>query len=341
MDPLTQGLIGAALPQAVTPNRRLLLRAGFLGLIAGMLPDLDVLIRSSSDPLLFLEYHRQFSHSVFFIPVGGLVCAGLFYLLLRRRIDLPFKMLWLYSTLGYGTHGLLDAFTSYGTMLGWPFSEERVSFGIISVVDPLFTLPVLVLVLLAVTYGKSRFALVAVLWAGLYLSAGVLQRHEAIKMGTSLAMSRGHIPVRLAVKPSFGNIVVWKVVYETGERFFVDAVRVTIAPRVFPGASVFKLVVRKDFPMLGKNTRQAHDIERFAHLSDGYLARDPSVAGRIIDVRYSMIPNEIDALWSIGVSVTAGPDEHVTFQAHRGDPMEGLNRLWAMLIAPVSGLQRP
>ena len=148
MDPLTQGLIGAAVPQAVTPNRRLLLRAGFLGLIAGMLPDLDVLIRSSSDPLLFLEYHRQFSHSIFFIPVGGLVCAGLFYLLLRRRIDLPFKMVWLYSTLGYGTHGLLDAFTSYGTILGWPFSEERVSFGIISVVDPLFTLPLLVLVLL-------------------------------------------------------------------------------------------------------------------------------------------------------------------------------------------------
>ena len=71
MDPLTQGLIGAALPQAVTPNRRLLLRAGFLGLIAGMLPDLDVLIRASSDPLLFLEYHRQFSHSVFSFRLVG------------------------------------------------------------------------------------------------------------------------------------------------------------------------------------------------------------------------------------------------------------------------------
>ena len=111
--------------------------------------------------------------------------------------------------------------------------------------------------------------------------------------------------------------------------------RVTLAPRFFPGTSVLKLVVRRDFPTLGKNTRQARDIERFAYLSDGYLARDPSVAGRIIDVRYSMTPNEIDALWSIDVSVTADPDAHVTFQAHRGDPMEGLNRLWAMLIAPV------
>ena len=337
MDPLTQGLIGAALPQTVTPNRHLLLWAGFLGLIAGMLPDLDILIRSSSDPLLFLEYHRQFSHAVLFIPIGGLVCAGLFYLLLRRRADLPFKMLWLYSTLGYGTHGLLDALTSYGTMLWWPLSEERVSLGIISVVDPLFTLPVLVLVVLGTAYGKSRFALGALLWAGLYLSAGVMQRHEAIKMGASLASSRGHMPLRLNVKPSFGNILVWKVVYETDERFFVDAVRVTLAPRVFTGASILKLAVQRDFPTLVKNSRQGRDIERFARFSDGYLALDPSVAGRIIDVRYSMIPNEIDALWSIDVSVTANPGAHVTFQAHRGDPMEGLFRLWTMLIAPVKG----
>jgi inner membrane protein len=337
MDPLTQGLIGAALPQAVVPNRRLLLWAGCFGLVAGMLADLDVLIRSSSDPLLFLEYHRQFSHAILFIPVGGLVSAGLFHLFLRRWTGLPFKMVWLYCTLGYGTHGLLDAFTSYGTMLWWPLSDERVSFSIISVIDPLFSVPVLVLVVLAAAYGKARFALWALLWAALYLSAAMLQRHAAVEMGASLAASRGHIPVRLDAKPSFGNILVWKVVYEADERFFVDAVRATLAPRVFLGASVLKLNTGRDFPELEKTSRQARDIDRFSRLSDGYLARDPSVAGRIIDVRYSMIPNEIDALWSIGVSAAAGPDAHVTFQTHRGDPMEGLRRLWSMLTAPAAG----
>ena len=70
MDPLTQGLIGAALPQSLC-NKKYLLVAGSLGMLAGMSPDLDVLIRSSSDPLLFLEYHRQFTHSLLFIPFGS------------------------------------------------------------------------------------------------------------------------------------------------------------------------------------------------------------------------------------------------------------------------------
>ncbi len=52
MDPLTQGLLGAALPQSAS-NKRHIVAAGVLGVAAGMAPDLDVLIRSSSDPLLF------------------------------------------------------------------------------------------------------------------------------------------------------------------------------------------------------------------------------------------------------------------------------------------------
>ena len=70
MDPFTQGTLGAALPQA-TRHRADIGAAGALGFVSGMAADLDVLIRSSSDPLMFLEYHRQFTHSLIFIPVGG------------------------------------------------------------------------------------------------------------------------------------------------------------------------------------------------------------------------------------------------------------------------------
>ena len=88
-----------------------------------MAPDLDVLIRSSHDPLLFLEYHRQFTHSLFFIPVGALICALAFYPVTRRALS--FRETWILSALGYATHGLLDACTTYGTLLLWPFSQER------------------------------------------------------------------------------------------------------------------------------------------------------------------------------------------------------------------------
>lgn len=337
MDPLTQGLIGASLPQAAVRNRRLALWAGGLGFVAGMLPDLDVLIRSSSDPLLYLQYHRQFTHALLVIPLGGLVCAAVFHLLLGRRRGPPFRTSWLFCTLGYGTHGILDSFTSYGTMLWWPFSAERVALSAVSVVDPLFTLPVLALVVFATLRRQPRFAAAALVWAGLYLGVGMAQRSAALEMGADLAASRGHDPVRIDAKPSFANVLVWKVIYEAEGRFYVDAVRATLAPNVFPGGSVPKLDVARDYPRLDPADRQARDIERFRRFSDGYVARDPTAPGRIIDVRYSMVPNEIDALWSIGISDAAGTDAHVSFQTHRGDSQAGFARLWSMLTAPAPG----
>ncbi|NNF80958.1 MAG: metal-dependent hydrolase, partial [Rhizobiales bacterium] len=66
MDPFTQGALGAALPQATRRAAHVGI-AGALGFASGMAADLDIFIRSSSDPLLFLEYHRQFTHSLIFI----------------------------------------------------------------------------------------------------------------------------------------------------------------------------------------------------------------------------------------------------------------------------------
>ena len=100
MDPLTQGAIGAALPQA-TRNKTHIGIAGALGFVAGMAADADVLIRSENDPLLFLEYHRQFTHSLVFIPVGGLLCALALHWILGRRWRLTFAQTFLFCTLGY------------------------------------------------------------------------------------------------------------------------------------------------------------------------------------------------------------------------------------------------
>ncbi len=334
MDPLTQGALGAALPQAMRPNAQAVI-AGALGFAAGMAADLDVLIRSASDPLLFLEYHRQFSHSLVFIPLGGLLVALVLHWLLGRRWSLSFWQTALLCSLGYATHGLLDAATSYGTMLFWPFSDMRVAWRIVSVVDPLFSIPLGLLVLTAAFTRKAVYARAGLLWAVLYLSLGALQHHSAVKMGERLAESRGHTPLRMDVKPSFGNIVVWKTIYETEDRFYVDAVRPQIAPKVFPGASLPKLKVDRDLPWLKDQSQQARDVKRFGRLSEGYLSPDANVAGRIIDVRYSMLPNEVSGLWSIELRPDAGDAEHVRFAIHRGDGAAALKQLLAMIFSPA------
>ena len=69
MDPVSQGTVGAAFAQS-SANKTNIVKVGFIGFLSGLAPDLDILIRSESDPILFLEYHRQFTHSLFFIPFG-------------------------------------------------------------------------------------------------------------------------------------------------------------------------------------------------------------------------------------------------------------------------------
>ena len=114
MDPLSQGTVGAAFAQSAA-NKKNIAKIGVVGFLAGLAPDLDVFIRSSTDPLLFLEYHRQFTHSLFFIPLGALIVSALIFPIVRK--SLSFKATYVASFLGYATHGLLDACTSYGTLL--------------------------------------------------------------------------------------------------------------------------------------------------------------------------------------------------------------------------------
>ena len=78
MDPVTQGLLGASLAGSLSKKKQT--RAAiFAGTIGGLFPDFDILIKSNIDPLLAIEYHRNFSHSLVFIPFGGLVVTFFFY----------------------------------------------------------------------------------------------------------------------------------------------------------------------------------------------------------------------------------------------------------------------
>lgn len=333
MDPITQGTLGATLPQA-SASRETVGAAGLLGFFAGMAADLDVVIRSSTDPLLFLEYHRQFTHSLIFIPLGGFICALVLHAVFGRRRGLHFRQSWLFCTLGYATHALLDACTTYGTMLFWPFSDVRIAWNTISIIDPILTLPLLVLVVLAWRRKQPRYAQAGLVWALCYMCLGLWMRNEAIAAGEEIAAARGHQPLRLEAKPSFANIELWKVVYETQDAFYVDAVRTGFSPKMFPGDSVLKLDIGRDLPWLDTASQQAKDIERFRWFSNGYIARDPTFPNRVIDIRYSMLPNQVAPLWSIELAPDAKPDEHVKYLTHRDASSDSVRALWAMIFSP-------
>ena len=276
-----------------------------------MLPDADVLIRSTSDPLLHLEFHRHFTHALIFIPLGGLIAAAICAALTRGKRSI--RELWLPATLGWATHGLLDSCTSYGTYLLWPFSNARVAWDNVAIVDPLFTLPIVLGVLIALKQQRRALATVALVWGLVYLSLGVVQRDRAKDVYRAHIAERTHAPERVELKPSIGNNILFRAFYVHDGRFYADSVRVPWwgASKVYEGGDIEALDI--DAFRATLDPVHQHDLDRFAYFSAGYLVEDPIHPGFISDFRYAMVPNDIGPLWGINMGDREA-DKHVDFQ---------------------------
>ncbi|MBT4655174.1 MAG: metal-dependent hydrolase [Gammaproteobacteria bacterium] len=331
MDPLSQGVVGVVAAQQ-TADRKHLLIASLLGFFAGMSADLDIFIKSSQDPLFSLEFHRQFTHSIFFMPFGGLICALFFYNLFLKNKDISFKQTYIYSTLGYATHGLLDACTTYGTQLFWPFTNDRIAWNTISIIDPLFTLPILFLVVFSVYKNSKKYSYIALSWIIIYTSLGFIQNYRAEEIGRELAESRGHKIINIEAKPSFANIIVWKTIYTTQTHYHIDAARVGFNTRIIEGVKIEKFDIKKSFPWLDLESQQAKDIERFRWFSNGYIATSSINPNQIIDIRYSMLPNEGHGLWGIQLNPEAEKDAYIKRISNRRSDMSTYIKLWKMIV---------
>jgi len=332
MDPLSHGLTGALCARTASgPASRGWTAA--VGALAGMAPDLDGFIRSESDPLVYLQYHRHFTHALAFVPVGSLACAALLWLALRRKLS--FWRVWLFAFLGMLPHGLLDAFTSYGTSLWWPFSEERVSWSWVSVVDPLYTLPLAGFLVAALwrRKGTRTPAFLGLAWAAGYLALGGFQLHRAEEALRELARERGSEPVRLEAKPAVFVNFLFRGIYEAGGRYSVDAVRVGwfSRPIVYEGGSVAVPEEAELFAGLEPGDAAYRSIERFRFFCQGLVYQVDGDPDRLGDLRYSMLPNSLEPLWLIEVGRDR-PDAPGVYVVRRDIDQEKRERFWRMLL---------
>jgi len=331
MDPVSQGLVGSVLPQSVS-NKKEIRLAAIIGFLAGLLADLDVLIRSSEDPLLFLDYHRQFTHSIIFIPIGALVAAGFCWLLFKKKLS--FRSIYIFALLGYGTHCFLDACTNYGTQLFWPFSDARIAWNNVSIIDPLFTIPLLVIVLIAVIRKSVFTARIGLVFAVVYLLFGVYQKEQAQDALLALAESRGHQAEKVLVHPSIGNLLVWRSIYEVGGTYYVQAVRVSpfSESKIYEGGTIKAFHPRQEIEGLNPDSMLASDIERFSKFARGYLVVLPESPDTIGDLRMGILPNSITPLWGIKID-PRNQDEHVTMENYdRSLNDQKIQKFIAMLL---------
>jgi inner membrane protein len=297
LDIFTQGLLGAALAQTCAPPDQAR-QATVIGFAAGLLPDADALLRSSADPLFFLEFHRHFSHALVFVPAGALLAALVLRPLFRR---LEFARIYLYSLLGYCLAGLLDACTSYGTHLWWPFSDERVAWNLLSIVDPIFSLLLLGGVIVALWRRQAVAAMVGLSLSLTYVGVAFVQHERALQLARVVAQQRGHTPAVILVKPTFGNIVLWRSLYEYGGQLHADGIRPGLLgpDRAYTGESLPLVAGAVASGWSAAHQVAEQDLRRFAYFAANMLVVHPSQPDRLGDARFALLPTSLKPLWAI------------------------------------------
>jgi len=330
MDPVTHGLLGATASQSFASGDKIR-AAAFTGLASAMIADLDVFISDAGDPLLNLEMHRQFSHSLVFIPVGALIASFLVWWFVRSRLS--FKETYLFSVAAYATAGIADACTSYGVKLLWPFIDERYALNIISVFDPVFTVGLLLATALVFFKRKQVLSWLSWTWVGLYLIWGYGQYGRAANIASQIAAHQNHLPGKTVIKPTIANQLLWSIRYiSQNDNLHAYGVRISpfADPVIYKGNSAPMLDWRKKYSDY-RGTVLYNDIQRFSELSEGVLVLHPQHEQVIGDGRYAMLPTSVSPLWGIKID-TARPGEHVSFETYRNAGPEVRESFLNMLL---------
>lgn len=333
MDPLTQMLLGAATSHAVFA-RSLGRRALPVGAVAGELADADVFLAGFSDPALPFELHRHFTHALAFVPVGGLLAAAPF--LLFRGFREKTRLVCGAAILAYFTHGLLDNCTSYGTHLLWPFIAGRTAWDIISIIDPVFTLTLLLGVAAALVTGRGRPAGIALALALAYLGLGIVQHDRALVVQEAIATHRDHAIERGRVTPALGTLLLWRSTYVHEGRIHADGIHVPFrgAPGVRVGTSRPRFGP-EDVPAgLPDPERAERVFDRFEAFADGYTAAVETHPSAVVvgDMRYSFELSGFRPIWGLSFNLHGRLDVTlVGFEEGRADAIEAL---WSQLRDP-------
>ena len=223
MDSLTQIVLGAAVGEA-TLGKKAGNKALLWGAIAGTIPDLDVIARFYTDTITATEMHRGFSHSILF----SILAAPLFGWLvhkIHRKLDVGWKDWgWLFFW-GLFTHPLLDAFTTWGTQLFWPW-DWRLAFNSIFVVDPLYTLPFLVCVIWVLFKKRGSLSRKRINNVGLYISTCYLVLTLALKFFahrqfTQALDDQGISYTHISSRPAPLNTILWNANVDTEDAYLI------------------------------------------------------------------------------------------------------------------------
>jgi inner membrane protein len=297
-------------------------KAALWGAVAGTLPDLDVLI-DHGDPILNMVLHRAETHSLFWLTLLSAPLAGLVAWLHGQQA--LWKRWWLALWLVLITHPLLDTMTVYGTQLLLPFTNHPFGVGSLFIIDPLYTLPLLVGVVLALAWRNKGLTanLLGLALSTAYIGWSVVAQHRVEQIARATVAAQGIQAERVLVTPSAFNTVLWRVMvidgkaYHEGFYSFFDADRTIAFRRVDRGAALAPALAHID------------GVQRIRAFSKGFYAlRDDGGLIRITDLRMGQHPTFTFAFHAAEQHSAATALVPARAVGQRPDPAVGLPWLW-------------
>lgn len=293
MDLITQGILGAAVGQ-VGFQHNLGRKALIYGALIGMLPDADVLVRFSSDICAEMLHHRGITHSLFFAPVVAPIMA--YFLNKFHKSDNFSAWLWL-CFWALITHPLLDVFTVYGTQLLAPFSNHRFSFCAVPVIDPTYSLPLLLSVIVGYfikenTRISQTIAAIMLLVTTSYLFLGIAMHDKAI------LHIRNHENFKAQRSEAFTtmfSIFYRRLVVEEDQQFHIGFLN-TLSPHPIKWHSF-------DKEKISEETFLKREVKIFYWFADDWVLPihdDSSVMLR--DIRFGVNEQNILGYWGIKIN---------------------------------------
>jgi inner membrane protein len=216
MDSVSQLALGAAVGVAAMGRRTALWKAAAWGAVAGTLPDLDVFI-DHGDAVRNMVLHRAQTHAPFWLTLFSLPFAVAVAWLHGEQA--LWRRWWLALWLALVTHPLLDAMTVYGTQLALPFTNRPYGVGSIFIIDPLYTLPLLIGTGVALTRRSLRANAVGLVLSTAYLGWGVAAQQHVDRVARASLAEQGIGAGQVLVTPTAFNSVLWRVLVVDGAQY--------------------------------------------------------------------------------------------------------------------------
>lgn len=285
MDSLTQIILGGAVGEAVL-GKKVGNKAIVWGAIGGTIPDLDTIPGQFMDTVSRLSIHRGFSHSIIF----AILMAPILAWLIQRIYKKDQGGFWGWTQLFFWalfTHPLLDIFTTWGTQLFWPL-EWRIALHSIFVIDPLYTLPFLLCLIIVLFLNRKNKWRKTINYIGLSLSSAYLVWTIGIKLYINQKLenyfdTKGLSYTSYQSRPTLFNTILWTYNIEQEDQFLISYYSLM--------DDEYELVLHP-FPKnhhLLKEYRNHPKIEELIFLTKGYYTMEETAGGLIMhDLRFGL-----------------------------------------------------